>query len=150
MYIDRHPRHPAASRVILSIHINPLVHQGKTCVLINIQDIQLHRGSSWASIRMCWYIQNIYLQTMIRQKCISSPIIPSNLALDKVLDCDSDLMTEDESECDSNRLTEEDSSFLTCSSGRGEDTSLPGQVDMDQLKLKVDDTKPASRTPSNN
>ena len=52
-------------------------------------------------------------------------------------------------------MTDDDSSFLTCSSGRGEDTSLPGQVDMDQLntcmtKLKVDNTKPAPRTPSNN
>ena len=82
---------------------------------------------------------------MIRQKRRCSPIIAGNLALDKekVMDCDSDLMTYD------------DSSFLTCSSGRGEDTSLPGQVDMDQLnmcmtKLKVDDTKPAPITPSNN
>ena len=82
---------------------------------------------------------------MIRQKRRCSPIIAGNLALDKekVMDCDSDLMTDD------------DSSFLTCSSGRGEDTSLPGQMDMDQLnmcmtKLKVDDTKLAPRTPSNN
>ena len=45
--INRHPWHPAASKVILSIHENVLVDQGRTCALI---DIQLHQGWSWASI----------------------------------------------------------------------------------------------------
>lgn len=43
--INRHLRHPTALRVILSIHINPFVHQDTTCASIVIQDIKLHQGS---------------------------------------------------------------------------------------------------------
>ena len=48
--IEGHLEHPAASRVILSIHKNVLVQWGTTCTSIDIQDIQVHRRSSWASI----------------------------------------------------------------------------------------------------
>ena len=56
---NQHPRHPAAIRVILSIHINPLVHQGTTCASIYIQDIQLNRESSWSSLCFSWCIHVI-------------------------------------------------------------------------------------------
>ena len=44
--IKGHLEHPAASRVILGIHKNVLVHQGTTCASIDIQDIQMHPGTS--------------------------------------------------------------------------------------------------------
>ena len=58
--IERHPRHPAASLVILIIHINVLLYQDTMCALIDIQDIHLilifhiivlvHQGTTCASI----------------------------------------------------------------------------------------------------
>ena len=44
--INSHPRHQVASRITLIIHINLIVLQNATFASIDIQDIQLHRGSS--------------------------------------------------------------------------------------------------------
>ena len=57
--IDRHPRHPIASRVIRGIDRHPAAsrvilsigrHPESYWTSVDIQDIQLHQGSSWASI----------------------------------------------------------------------------------------------------